>query len=83
MKKLKLKKDDYLKLVGLLALAPQHNKALKDIEAAICDIVKVEKPNEGGHCGDAVYSEYSADELLEKLAYAEERKAKAKRSSYR
>lgn len=64
---MKLKRDDYLKLTGLLALAPAHNKALRDIEAAICKITG-DKPNSGSHSGDAVYCNYTADELLEKLA---------------
>ena len=73
---MKLKKEDRIKLVGLLALAPQHNKALQDIERAVCDIVKVEKFGDCGHVCDAVYSEYDVDTLLDKLAAAEKRKAK-------
>jgi hypothetical protein len=72
---MKLKKDDYLKVVGLLALAPAHNKALADIEAALCRILG-EKPNTGSHVGDAVYSNYTADTLLEKLTAERKRKGK-------
>lgn len=77
---MKLKRDEYLKLCGLLALAPAHNKALADIEAAVCRITG-EKPNSGSHSGDAVYSgsECSADELLEKIALQGKREAKAKK----
>jgi hypothetical protein len=73
---IKLKKEDRIKLVGLLALAPQHNRALRDIERAICDIVKVEKYGDAGHVCDAIYSEYDVDTLLDKLAAAEKRKTK-------
>ena len=73
---MKLKKDDHLKLVGLLALATQHKKALDDIGRAICDIVKVEKWEDGGHVTDAIYAGYSADELLRELDAAEANKKK-------
>lgn len=75
---MKLKKSEYLQLVGLLALAPKHNDALREIEEAICTIVKVEEANTGGHCGDAVYSGYTADELLKKLKAAYGDKAPTK-----
>lgn len=62
----------YLQLVGLLALAHQHSKSLRDIEVSMCSIIddKSEKPFGGGHVGDALYSWplYDADELLEKIA---------------
>lgn len=75
---MKLKRSEYLQVVGLLALAPQHNRALKDIEVAISKIVG-EKPDGCGHVADAVYSEYSADDLLSKLAAQRKREAKAKK----
>lgn len=75
---MKLKRNEYLQIVGLLALAPRHNDTLRDIEAAICKIVG-EKPNDGGHVGDAVYSGYTADEMLEKIDYQRKREAKAKK----
>jgi hypothetical protein len=62
----KITKDDYLKLAGLLSLAPRHNQALVDIEAAVCSITG-DEPNSGSHSGDAVYNDYTADELLKKL----------------
>ena len=66
---MKLKRSEYLQVVGLLALASTHNQALWDIEEAICKIVG-EKPNTGSHVGDALYSHpvYSADDLLSKLS---------------
>lgn len=73
---MKLKKEDHIKIVGLLALAQQHNRSLRDIERAICDIVKVEKYGEAGHVCDAIYSDYDVDTLLDKLSAAEKRKAK-------
>ena len=64
---MKIKRNEYLQVVGLLALASTHAKALRDIEEAICKIVG-ETP--GGHVGDAIYSNptYTADELLKKVA---------------
>lgn len=72
---MKLKKTDYIKLVGLLALAPQHNRALDDIHRAVCEIVG-EDPDDCGHASDAVFSGYSADELLRKLAAQRKREGK-------
>lgn len=73
---MKLKRSDYLQIVGLLALAPRHNQALREIEEAICKIVG-EEPNTGSHVGDAVYCNYDADKLLKKLDL--ERKIKGKK----
>lgn len=62
----------YLQIVGLLALAHNHAKYMRDIEVSICAIIddKSEKPFGGGHVGDALYSWplYEIDELLEKIA---------------
>ena len=74
---MKLKRNQYLQVVGLLALCPAHNKALEDIEAALCKILG-EKPKTGPHVGDAVYCNYDTDTLLEKLDYERKRKAKTK-----
>lgn len=74
---MKLKRNEYLQVTGLLALAAMHNRALHDIEAAICKIV-VEKPFDGGHVGDAIYSwpVYSADDLLRKIDAQRKREKK-------
>lgn len=74
---MKLKRDEYLKLTGLLAIAVSHNKALADIEAAACKITG-DKPNSGSHTGDAVYNGYSTDELLKKLTAWRKTEAKMK-----
>lgn len=72
---MKLKRSEYLKLCGLLSLCPAHNKALREIEAAVCNITG-ENPFTGTHSGDAVYSDYTADELLEKLTPPKKAKKK-------
>lgn len=74
---MKLKRSEYLQVVGLLALASTYNQALWDIEGAICKIVG-EKPNTGSHVGDAIYSRpvYSADDLLSKLSAERTRRMK-------
>jgi hypothetical protein len=77
---MKLKRTEYLQVVGLLALAPRHNQALKDIEEAIAAVVG-EEPDGGyyGHVSDAVYNGYSADKLLAKLGAERKIKAKARK----
>ena len=65
---MRIKHNERLQVAGLLALAQVHNTALRDIESAICELVG-EKPFEGGHVGDALFSwpVYSADTLLKKI----------------
>ena len=60
----KLKRSEYLQLTGLLALGNGHAKSLEEIERAMCEITGEEY---GGHCGDAIYSGYTVNELLRKL----------------
>jgi hypothetical protein len=76
----KLKKQDYYKVVGLLALADGHRRAMDDIIKAMVEIVG-EKPDPAGsdyygHVSDAVWSGYSADEMLARLAAQRKREAK-------
>lgn len=72
---MKLKRNEYLQVVGLLALSQTHVNALHDIENAICKLVG-EKPDGMGHVGDAIYSNYTADTLIQKVEA--QRKAKKK-----
>lgn len=68
MKKQKrmISKTEYVTLVGLLALAKEHNQQLNTILSAVAKITE-EKNELGGHTGDAVYGSMSANELLKKL----------------
>lgn len=65
-----ISQDDHLKLVGLLTLAREHNRALKSIERAAAGLLG-EKDEESsgyfGHVSDAVYSDYDAAGLLRRL----------------
>lgn len=63
--KTKVSKTEYLQLVGLLTLAEAANKKQRDILKAVMAITG--ETDNCGHSGDAVYGDYSADELLEKL----------------
>ena len=67
MKKQKclITKTDYVTLVGLLALAKDHNQQLGNIFSAAAKIT--EEKDEFGHTADAVYASMSANELLKKL----------------
>lgn len=58
--------NDYLQLLGLLKLAEDHRKALKDIERSALAILG---DNEGGHASDVVWGgyPYSPAKLLELL----------------
>lgn len=60
---------DYLKLMGLLTLASEHNKALADIERAAAGVVGAKDNDTGyfGHVTDAVYSNYDAASLCRAL----------------
>jgi hypothetical protein len=58
-------KTEYQALIGLLTIAKEHTNALNSIEAAMRKITG--EKAKYGHCGDAIYSNYPADELLGKL----------------
>jgi hypothetical protein len=58
-------KSEYLQLVGLLTLAKKHNEWLEDLRVAALAITQ--EADEHGHTGDAVYGDYSADMLLDRL----------------
>ena len=69
--------DDYLRLVGLLTLAHDHNRVLNDIRrSAVAITGEYDDSDFGsevyGHTGDAVYDDNggSADALLRKLGIA-------------
>lgn len=57
---------EYYQLVGLLTLAKEYNNKLKDLEKAALLITK-EKSEYGGHTMDAIYTDYTVDDLLKKL----------------
>lgn len=65
--------DDRLRLIGLLALAKDVVQQQKQIERAAARILDYEDENKDidnpyyGHVSDAVYSAYSADQLLDHL----------------
>lgn len=54
--KTELSKEDYLKLVGLFALAHHHNKALWEINIAAAEIIEMESD---GDFGDGYYGHLS------------------------
>lgn len=67
-------RQQYWQTVGLLTLAEQHICACEQIEKALLVITKGDT---SGHIGDAVYSSYTADELLSKLHITVETDASA------
>lgn len=69
--KIAITPNERLQLIGLLALAQMYNKMLKDIERAAFALTG-ELDNDGkaadyGHTSDAIYSDYSVDDLLGRL----------------
>lgn len=76
----KVNKQQYLQIVGLLALGKVHYGKLQDIEAALKDVLEVNTGDyrrsgigNPDHIGDALYSDYSPDVLLEKLGIESEK----------
>jgi hypothetical protein len=61
-------KDQYLQAMALLILAQQRRKFVEECERAIYAALGMEWDDGGGHIGDAVWSDYSIDELLRKLS---------------
>lgn len=74
--KTKITKAEYLQIVGLLALAKTHNKALQEIDNAVAGILGAEDEGGGGrpyygHVSDEVYDdEASATALLKRCKIA-------------
>ncbi len=67
-----ISKSKHLQVVGLLVVAQSLIRQLRDVEIALCQTLNVEidesaKWPDSGHVGDAVYSDYSAGELLSRL----------------
>lgn len=75
---MKLKRNEYLQLAGLLSLAKPHNDALEDIRRSVGKLVGDEN-DDAGHVSDAVYAHFNADELLRKLSMLRKHEAKAKK----
>lgn len=78
-------KEQYLQLVGLLALAKVHNARLLDITESAKQVLEVtpEDANVHGvgdpdHINDAVYCEYPVEKMLQKLGVSLPRQAKVK-----
>ncbi len=70
-------KQQYWQITGLLALAETAVAQLGDIESSIRSVLEVQKVDEGvsgkgdpQHIGDAIYSGYSVDSLLDNLGIA-------------
>lgn len=66
MAKTRLTQSEYLQLTGLLVLAARHNAALKDILSAAI-LLTGESDGDIGHTADAIYSDYSVEQLCQKL----------------
>lgn len=64
---------DRLVLIGLLALAKDHNARMEDVKRSVCKVLGIERSTEhqfndpADHVSDAVYSDFDADLLLSKL----------------
>lgn len=61
-----ISRSEYLQTVGLLTIASEHLKAMKDIEQALAEVLGAEgdETEYYGHVSDAIYQPYSAKELL-------------------
>lgn len=74
--------SEYLQALGLMTLASHHIGRLKDIEASLKTLFAVEPQDDEtsgigdpDHIGDAIYTEYSTDELLKTLGVSVEQTA--------
>jgi hypothetical protein len=62
-----LTRTEYLQITGLLLIGKKHREALEDVQRALHELTGEDDDPLSGHCGDAIYSEYSARQLCEKL----------------
>lgn len=60
-----ISKNEYHRLVGLMALAERHNKTLVELEAAAREITG--EVDDMGHTSDAIYGNTSVDELMKRV----------------
>ena len=63
--KTEITSNEKLQLIGLLVLAKANNERLKDITNAVIAITG--ETDDMGHGMDAVFGDYTADELLDRL----------------
>jgi len=66
--------SEHMMLIGLLTLAKRNNDANRQLIASVREIIG--QDGDRGHADDAVWGDYSAEELLEKM---EIKVAKAKK----
>jgi len=75
--------DDYLRLVGLLTLARDHNRMLKEIERSAARITGETDEHSDDYFGitsDAVVCDYTASDLLGRLGITVEAPAEKERT---
>lgn len=60
-----ISRSQHLQLVGILTLAKRYRELMDDLTRAALSITK--EGEECGHTNDAIWSDYTADELLERL----------------
>lgn len=75
--KASITQTEYVQIVGLLAIAKRHMRTIEDIEKALREIIG--QTGDNGHCGDAIFCNYTADELLEKMEVKVQKPKRAKR----
>lgn len=62
--KTEISQFEYHMLIGLLEVSKQHSRSLDIIKKSVAQILG--EKNDIGHAGDAIWGDYSADQLLEK-----------------
>ena len=66
--KTSITKEEYLQIVGLLALAKRHVEFLRHIEEVLIHLTGEQiEVGEGGDCSDVIYSQETAKSLLKTL----------------
>lgn len=63
---MQINRNQYFQVIGLLSLARHHKKFCDECEEALRRIVEPDAKEYSGHSGDAIWSEYEADELLQR-----------------
>jgi hypothetical protein len=63
--KASITRTEYLQLLGLLTVAKRHTAMLRELIPAVREILGQQEDR--GHADDAVWGDYSIEELLEKM----------------
>ena len=71
-----ISREEYQQICGLLYLAAVKSKEMSEISKSLREITREKDDN--GHCSDATYCDYSAEDLMDRLNLVVDKKKRTK-----